>query len=38
VAGPYVEGSYEIDLAVTADLISALKSEYRASFEAGQPQ
>lgn len=38
VAGPYVEGSYEIDLPVTADLISALKSEYRGSFEAGQPQ
>jgi hypothetical protein len=38
VAGPYAEGSYEIDLLVTADLISALKSEYQGSFEAGQPQ
>ena len=38
VAGPYAEGSYEIDLPVTADLISALKSEYQGSFEAGQPQ
>jgi hypothetical protein len=38
VAGPYAEGSYEIDLAVTVDLIAALKSDYRASFEAGQPQ
>ena len=38
VAGPYVEGSYEIDLAVTPDLIAALKAEYRGSFEAGQPQ
>lgn len=38
VAGPYAEGSYEIDLPVTADLISALKSEYRESFEASQPQ
>jgi hypothetical protein len=38
VAGPYVEGSYEIDLGVTVDVISALKSEYRASFEAAQPQ
>lgn len=38
VAGPYVEGSYEIDLAVTTDLIAALKADYRASFEAGQPQ
>lgn len=37
VAGPYSEGSYEIDLSVTADLIAALKSEYRGSFES-QPQ
>jgi hypothetical protein len=34
VAGPYVEGSYEIELAVTPDLIAALKTEYRDSFEA----
>lgn len=38
VAGPYVEGSYEIDLAVTPDLIAAFKDDYRDSFEAGQPQ
>jgi hypothetical protein len=38
VAGPYAEGSYEIDLPVTADLISALKSESQGSFEVGQPQ
>ena len=38
VAGAYAEGSYEIDLPMTADLINVLKSEYRASFEAGQPQ
>jgi hypothetical protein len=38
VAGPYVEGSYEIDLAVTPDLIAALKNEYRQDFEPGQPQ
>jgi hypothetical protein len=38
VAGPYVEGSYEIDLAVTADLIAALKADFRDSFEASQPQ
>jgi len=38
VAGPYVEGSYEIDLAVTPDLIAALKADYRDSFEVGQPQ
>ncbi len=37
VAGPYVEGSYEIDLPVTADLIAALKLDYRDSFEV-QPQ
>ena len=38
VAGPWVEGSYEIDLPVTPDLIAALKADYRDSFEAGQPQ
>jgi hypothetical protein len=38
VAGSYAEGSYEIDLAVTPDLVAALKSNYRDSFEAGQPQ
>jgi hypothetical protein len=38
VAGPYVEGSYEIDLPVTPDLIAALKTDYRESFEPGQPQ
>ena len=37
VAGPYVEGDYEIDLPVTGDLIAALRSDYRESFEA-QPQ
>jgi hypothetical protein len=38
VAGPYVEGSYEIELAATPDLIAPLKADYRDSFEAGQPQ
>jgi hypothetical protein len=38
VAGPYVEGSYEIELGVTPDLIAALRNEYRASFEDGQAQ
>jgi hypothetical protein len=38
VAGPYVEGSYEIDLPVTPELIAALRGDYRDSFEAGQPQ
>ena len=34
VAGPYVEGAYETPLPVTAQLIAALKPEYRSSFEA----
>lgn len=33
VAGPYVEGPYETPLPVTAQLIAALKPEYRSSFE-----
>ncbi|MEO6198412.1 MAG: DUF4163 domain-containing protein [Sphingomicrobium sp.] len=33
VAGPYVEGDYDIDLPVTAALVAALKPQYRASFE-----
>jgi hypothetical protein len=38
VAGPWAEGDYEIELAVTPDLISGLKNEYRDSFEVCQPQ
>jgi hypothetical protein len=38
VAGPWVEGAYEIELAVTPDLLAALKGDYRTSFEAGQTQ
>lgn len=38
VAGPWAEGSYEIALNVTPELLSALKGIYRASFEPGQPQ
>ena len=38
VAGPWAEGSYEIDLAVTPDLVAAIKDEFRASFEALQTQ
>lgn len=38
VAGPWAEGDYEIELAVTPDLMAGLKSNYRASFEASQPQ
>ena len=34
VAGPWVEGAYEIDLAVTPDLIAGLKAEYQPGFEA----
>ena len=30
--GPYVEGDYEIDLPVTANLIAAVKPEYRGVF------
>ena len=32
VAGPYAEGSYEVELAVTPDLLAGLKAEYRPSF------
>ncbi|MEO7564547.1 MAG: DUF4163 domain-containing protein [Sphingomicrobium sp.] len=32
VAGPYVEGEYDVDLPVTAALVAALKPQYRASF------
>jgi hypothetical protein len=34
VAGPWVEGAYEIELWVTADLAAGLKADYRPSFEA----
>ena len=32
VAGPYVEGDYDIELPVTEKLLAALKPEYRGSF------
>jgi hypothetical protein len=32
VAGPWVEGAYEIGLPVNADLVAALKSEFKPSF------
>lgn len=38
VAGPWVEGSYEIELAMTPELLAALKGDYRTSFEAIQAQ
>ncbi len=34
LAGPWVEGAYEIELSVTPDLISALKRDYQPNFEA----
>ena len=37
VAGPYVEGSYEIELPITGDLIAAIRSDFRENFEV-QPQ
>lgn len=37
VAGPYVEGDYEIELPVTSDLIAAIRSDFRENFEV-QPQ
>jgi hypothetical protein len=38
VAGPWVEGAYEIELPVTPDLLATLKGDYRTSFEAAQAQ
>lgn len=37
VAGPYVEGSYEIPLPITAKMIGRLKPEYANSFEPRPP-
>lgn len=36
VAGPYVEGEYEVTLPVTAAVLKAVKPEYRAAFAAGR--
>ena len=38
VAGPWVEGAYEIELVATPDLVAALKGIYRTSFEIAQTQ
>lgn len=38
VAGPYSEGSYEIDVPVPAALVSALKPEFRGDFQAQRAQ
>jgi hypothetical protein len=35
-AGPYVEGSYEIDLPVDTAMLKAIKPEYRNDFAAGK--
>lgn len=37
VAGPYAEGDYAIELPVSGDLMAAVKSDFRESFEV-QPQ
>jgi hypothetical protein len=37
VAGPYVEGAYEISLPITAAMIDRLKREYSSSFEPKPP-
>ena len=37
VAGPYAEGAYGISLPLTATMLSRLKPDYRASFEAQPP-
>ena len=36
VAGPYVEGDYEVTLPVTPKVIAALRPEYRGSFSTGR--
>lgn len=38
VAGPYAEGSYEIEVPVPASLIAALKPEFRGDFDAQRAQ
>lgn len=35
-AGPYVEGDYEVTLPVTAELLKAVRAEYRDSFATGR--
>lgn len=38
VAGPWVEGSYEIELGMTPDLLAGLREQYRGAFEIPQTQ
>lgn len=38
VAGSYAEGSYEIELGATPELLAALNGEYRPSFDTAQTQ
>lgn len=33
VAGPWVEGAYEVELATNSDLVAALRTEFKPSFE-----
>jgi hypothetical protein len=34
VAGPWVEGAYEVELAVTPELVAGMKSGFQSSFRA----
>jgi hypothetical protein len=38
IAGPYAEGSYEIAVPVSAELVAQVRPEYRTDFEAQPPQ
>jgi len=38
VAGPYVEGSYEVVVPVTAALVAALKDQFKSDFKAQRAQ
>src|SRR5918993_1502115 len=38
VAGPYAEGSYQIELTLTPELMASLKGDYRTSFEVAHTQ
>ena len=38
VAGPSGEGSYDINVAITPNMLAAIKPAYRAGFEVAQPQ
>jgi hypothetical protein len=38
VAGPNVEGTYDLSVPVTANMLAAIKPLYRSGFEVAQPQ